>query len=240
MRRTLSEKNLHVPSKREMYLGIFCWFMFLEGFALILPMFFDMDTYRGSYYAQLVYLFGCCILTATVFFFFLKGSGVYVFASDVLKTVLIGLGAYLVLNFIVEWIIVDMMIFSVFFMEEMPTFFNFNQESIDMAVRYSPIPMYIGTILLAPITEELLFRGMIFGPICRKKPWLAYVVSTLLFSGIHFIWYIEYLTLSNAFMLLLIYTPAGLVLGWAYQNTRSIYGPIALHCSINLVATLLG
>ena len=240
MKRTLMEKNLHVPNKREMLFGIFCWFMFIIGFSLILSLFFNYNTYEGSYYAQLAYLYGCCLLTATVFFFFLKKARMYVFPMELLKTVLIGLGAYLVLSYIVEWILLDIMIFQSFFFGKTPTFNNFNQASIDMAVRYNPVPMYIGTILAAPITEELLFRGMIFGPLCRKKPWLAYLVSTLLFALVHFISYIEYISLMNAFMLLLIYAPAGLVLGWAYQNTRSIYGPIALHCAINLFATFIG
>lgn len=240
MRWTLSERSLHVPAKREMLFGLFCWFMFAFGFSLIFELFFDLRTFSDVYYAELVYLYGCCLLSATVFFPFLRKANLYVIPMELVKTVLIGLGAYIVLCFAVEWILVDIIIFRELFMDETTTFYNLNQLSIDMAVSYSPIPMYIGTIVMAPITEELLVRAMIFGPLCRKKPYLAYLVSSLLFSGLHIVASIGQVTLLNVVMLLLAYLPSGLVLGWAYQNTRCIYGPIALHCAINLYATLVG
>lgn len=239
MKRTWMETALHVPSKKQMLWGLGCWFMFLEGFSLILSWIFDFRSYEQAYYAELVYVAGCFLLTFVVFFPFLKKARIYLFPSELLKTVLLGFGFYLLLNFAVEWILVDIMIFRELIMEKTTIIFNPNQTAIDTMVEYNPIPMYIGTILLAPVTEELLMRGMVFAPLCRKSPALAYVVSSLIFAGLHVVPFLQYLDLLNFVMLMLIYLPSGIVLGWVYQRTRCIYGPIALHCTMNLYATLM-
>ena len=79
-------------------------------------------------------------------------------------------------------------------------------------------------------------RGVLFAPICRRKPWLAYLVTAVLFGLLHTVPYIGTQELSVLALSFLQYLPAGIVLGWAYQRTRSIWGAIALHSLINLVA----
>ena len=99
--------------------------------------------------------------------------------------------------------------------------------------------MAVCTVLLAPVTEECLVRGALFAPLCRRKPWLAYVVTSVLFSLLHIVQHYEAgQALLPYFLTFLEYLPAGLVLGWAYQRTRSVWGPIALHSVINLLAVV--
>ena len=98
--------------------------------------------------------------------------------------------------------------------------------------------MFICTVILVPITEECLVRGMIFGPICRKSPLLAYVVSAAVFAGLHLIAGIGSVSWVTTLQNFLGYLPSGIVLGWMYQRTGTIAGPIFLHCFMNLIANL--
>lgn len=67
-------------------------------------------------------------------------------------------------------------------------------------------------VVMAPLTEELLFRGLILrGLLGRWKPWAAITTSALLFAGMH----LNPAQMPVAFLL-------GLVLGFAYVRTRSL------------------
>jgi membrane protease YdiL (CAAX protease family) len=83
-------------------------------------------------------------------------------------------------------------------------------------------------LLSAPLTEELLYRGILFPALCRiASPHTAAIFSGLLFGAIH----IEALTiLPLAFL--------GYLLALSYYYTRSIWVPIALHIANNLFAYL--
>jgi len=92
---------------------------------------------------------------------------------------------------------------------------------------------------LVPITEECLVRGVLFAPLCKKYPWLAYLVSSLVFSLLHLIASIGSMSWINALENLLTYLPSGIALGWMYQRSGTIIGPIALHCTINTISVLV-
>jgi glutamate-5-semialdehyde dehydrogenase len=67
-------------------------------------------------------------------------------------------------------------------------------------------------VIVAPITEEVLFRGIILrGLLGRWNPWAAIVTSALIFTLMHF----NPAQAPIAFAL-------GCVLGWLYVRTRSI------------------
>lgn len=67
-------------------------------------------------------------------------------------------------------------------------------------------------VLIAPLTEEVLFRGIILrGLLSRWRPWAAILISALLFVLMHF----NPAQAPVAFAL-------GLALGWVYVRTRSL------------------
>lgn len=67
-------------------------------------------------------------------------------------------------------------------------------------------------VLVAPLTEEIIFRGLILrGLLARWPAWVAIVVSAALFTVMHF----NPAQAPIAFAL-------GLVLGWTYARTRSL------------------
>ena len=90
------------------------------------------------------------------------------------------------------------------------------------------------SIYLAPLVEEVLFRGFLFGSIRKKNRVAAYVVCTLCFSLYHLFGYIL-LDPANAIYLIQ-YIPATILLCSCYERTNTIWAPIALHMLVNAMA----
>ncbi len=81
--------------------------------------------------------------------------------------------------------------------------------------------------LLAPILEEMLFRGAIEGRMLRmfRNPWTAIVVSSLIFGVVH----MNPAQIPFAFLL-------GMMFGWLYYRTGSMLPGIVGHVLNNSVA----
>ncbi|TGE37706.1 CPBP family intramembrane metalloprotease [Desulfosporosinus fructosivorans] len=82
---------------------------------------------------------------------------------------------------------------------------------------------------LAPVVEEILFRGIIFGSLqAYFGKWTSAVLSAAVFSALHFQAY----GFFPRFML-------GMFLVYLYDKYKSLYPAIALHALNNIVATLI-
>ena len=84
--------------------------------------------------------------------------------------------------------------------------------------------------LLAPLAEELVFRGAILRALLRwhKNAWVGIAVSAVLFAMIH----MNPAQMPHAFL-------AGLLLGWMYYRTDSIIPGVVFHWVNNSVAYVL-
>lgn len=83
--------------------------------------------------------------------------------------------------------------------------------------------------VLAPLVEETLFRGIIFGGLqAYFGKWTAAVISAAIFSGLH----LQVYGLFPRFIL-------GIALVYLYDKYKSLYPSVALHALNNIVATLL-
>jgi len=97
----------------------------------------------------------------------------------------------------------------------------------------------LGAAVLAPIGEEVLFRGYVFNAIRQSfgsRPWgipLAYVVSALLFAGVH-----SFEVSQGLFGLLVPLFFIGLLLAWAMHYTQSLIPGIIAHAINNGVALI--
>lgn len=89
-------------------------------------------------------------------------------------------------------------------------------------------------VFLAPVVEELMFRGGVFGLLRRYNRALAYAVSILLFSLYH-IWSYAINDPVN-FIYMLQYFPASYVLCRCYERTNSLWASIFLHMLTNAVS----
>lgn len=119
-----------------------------------------------------------------------------------------------------------------------PDFFNVNDSNIQQMTQQNYTVMAIGTVLLVPITEELLYRGLIFANLYNRSPWLAYLVSAVVFSALHVVGYIGQYQPVHLLLCFLQYIPAALSLSWAYVQADSIWAPILLHITVNQIAIL--
>ena len=88
-------------------------------------------------------------------------------------------------------------------------------------------------VFLAPLVEEVLFRGVAFGSVRPRSRFWAYAVSSLLFSLGH-VW--QYAAVARDAALLIYgfrYMPAALALAWCYDRSGSIWAPIFFHMAFN-------
>lgn len=119
-----------------------------------------------------------------------------------------------------------------------PDFANANDANIMAMLQQHFWPMLICTVILVPITEETLYRGLLFGSLRKKCRWLAYVVSILAFSVLHIVGYIGTMPPLHMFISFLQYLPGAAALAFAYDMSDSIWPGILIHTTINLLATI--
>ncbi len=142
-----------------------------------------------------------------------------------LKTAFIAFCVYYVSNILVNVLILRLM----------PGFFNVNDSQIDLMASQSYTLMTLCVVLLVPVVEETLYRGLLFGRLYAKKKWLGYTVATLVFALIHVIGYIGSYNIWQLLLCTIQYIPAGLTLAWAYEESGTIWAPILMHMTINFI-----
>lgn len=126
-------------------------------------------------------------------------------------------------------------LFSHFIFDVAPDFSNINDVTILSLAQDNYTLMSICIIFLVPVAEETFYRGLIFQGLQRTNRILAYIISTVLFSAIHIIGYIGSSDFQTLLLCFLQYLPAGIALGWAYEEADTIVAPILMHIAINQI-----
>ena len=119
-----------------------------------------------------------------------------------------------------------------------PDFSNANDQSIQALLQEHYWLLAPCIVILVPITEETLYRGLVFGSIRKHCRWLAYVVSASAFSALHVISYIGTLSPLHLVLSFLQYLPGGIALALAYDMSESLWSSILIHSTINLIALI--
>ena len=89
-------------------------------------------------------------------------------------------------------------------------------------------------VFLAPLIEEPIFRGAVFGSLRAKNRAAAYAASVLLFALYH-VW--PYAMAAPVYWLFILqYVPAGFLLARCYEKTNSIWCSIFFHMLVNGVS----
>lgn len=105
----------------------------------------------------------------------------------------------------------------------------------------APVETVVIFVILMPIVEEPLFRGLLFGGLRGYSRVLAFVVSTLayaLFCVIQFVF--SPVGINPLYLLLIVqYLPMSLVLTWSYDQGGSIWSVMLLHMGINAMTLAL-
>ncbi len=225
------ERNIIVPSRTEQLWGILCWFMHFLGFNLILSQLpFAFESLHGQYLFDLTNTVCSFVLTLCVFRGFLWQSRTHVGA--LITTALWGTLAAYGLENLMEYLLLVIGDFLPF----RPG--NLNQSLVVAFLYHDPLPMAIRVVVFGPIVEELLIRGMIFGPLCRKKPIWGYIASMAAFSLLHVVFVMGDQPVVSTIFSFMQYLPSGLMLGWAYQRSGSIWAPICMHSIMNLISVI--
>ena len=110
---------------------------------------------------------------------------------------------------------------------------NVNQSSNETLLKEYPIIQILLSVILAPLTEELVFRRG-FKKISSNIHIYSYI-SGIIFALLHLI-----TSLNNPFMLLYIipYSAVGIAFGYIYKKTNNIYSSMCIHSIHNAIALL--
>ena len=112
------------------------------------------------------------------------------------------------------------------------------QEEYFKGIKSAPVALFPVVLLagavIAPIGEEIFFRGYVFISFLRTMPvWLAYLLAAVIFAALHlFEVQPDLLSLINLFVPLFV---AALVLAFLYRRTGSIIPGIVAHMILNAV-----
>lgn len=117
-----------------------------------------------------------------------------------------------------------------------PEFMSVNDNAIGAMVQQNYALMAIGAVILAPVTEELLFRGLIFRGLYDRSPFVAHALSMVLFSLIHVSGYIGMYDWKLLFFCFLQYLVPAYCLNFAYRQSGNLLAPILMHMATNLVS----
>lgn len=102
-----------------------------------------------------------------------------------------------------------------------------------MEYTLSPAATVMLVVVLIPLIEETLFRGLLFGNVRKYSRVLAYVVSVLVYA-VASTWRYALDMGDPAYLLLAVqYLPMSLALAWCYDNGGSIWSTVGLHMAIN-------
>jgi membrane protease YdiL (CAAX protease family) len=120
---------------------------------------------------------------------------------------------------------------SQWFVERMEITLPESTEKLFESIMGEPLG-YVAIGILAPLVEELVFRGAILRTLLklfdRKWHWVPIVISALIFGAVH-------MNVPQFVHAALI----GLLLGWMYYRTDSIVPGVAFHWVNNTVAFVM-
>lgn len=116
-----------------------------------------------------------------------------------------------------------------------PWFYNVNDQSIGSMAAQSFTLMTVCVVILVPVVEETLYRGLLFGRLYARNKYLGYIASVAVFAAIHVIGYVGSYSGAHLALCFLQYLPAGFALAWAYEEADSIWAPILMHMTINFI-----
>ena len=103
-------------------------------------------------------------------------------------------------------------------------------ELTEMTGRQELLYLLLISCLLGPITEELVYRGVLMNTFLKDSPWYGDVLlSACVFGYVH---------VSDGITPLAFFTYAsgGAIVAFLYRKTHSLYYPILLHIMINILA----
>jgi membrane protease YdiL (CAAX protease family) len=101
---------------------------------------------------------------------------------------------------------------------------------------YQLVVFALFAVVVAPVTEEFLFRGVLFRSVRDRYGFApGAIVSALLFGAIHYVpgpW-------PDALALQITMVVTGLGLAWVYEWRKTLLAPVVGHAAFNLIAVVV-
>lgn len=97
-------------------------------------------------------------------------------------------------------------------------------------LKLHPVSQLINILVYAPVVEEILCRKVIFRELNSINYWIPLILSTLIFTALHFQF--------NPIIFFLIFF-YGLILGICSIKTNSVINPILIHSTVNAVQLII-
>lgn len=92
----------------------------------------------------------------------------------------------------------------------------------------TPVWLFLAAVIVAPIVEEIFFRGFLFQGFRKQYGWIpALLLSSFIFAAAH----LDLASFVPTFIL-------GLILGYMYHDSDSVWPGILLHFMINATSVL--
>jgi membrane protease YdiL (CAAX protease family) len=224
------------PRNRSVPWGAAELFVVLMGFGLAIPAaililarkLFHVAEHDARFTLGLVLASGTLtIIGAPMVMRMMCGARLYqmgLHGDRLLRNVLLGVGTY----FFVIPLVAGIMALSLRAFRPTP-------HEIEKIIRHSPTLGYfvaasLCAVVIAPLQEELLFRGILLPWLRRKlaaRPAIA--LSALIFSALH----------SDAWPAPIPLFVLALFLGYLAHHTNSLVAPIALHATFNAISMLI-
>ena len=164
-------------------------------------------------------------ITIFVFLLFYHKKGTTLFERTDLKKTSISIGVHSFIFGAAFLLVVNVFLIILSKFAPEAWFSAHNQHSSVFTEADSTIK-FLGAVVLAPILEEILFRGLIAKALNRNlHPWLAIILSSLVFGAVHgtIIGFI-YASIIGAFMC------------WIYFKTNSLLSSILFHIGFNAIS----
>ena len=140
-----------------------------------------------------------------------------------IQALILGFALYFFSSYVLSWVLNLLQ-------KDLP---NYNDQNVSALLAQNKTIMFLCILVVVPIVEEVLFRGVLFGSLHGKNRIAAYVVSVLLFAAVH-VW--QYYSTAGLWVVLLNtlqYVPAAVAFAWTYEKSGTIWTSIVLHISIN-------
>ena len=142
---------------------------------------------------------------------------------------------FAVLGYLANLVFVQMMDYAAYVL--LPDYVNYNNQAIMVQFSADLYLMLATTVVLAPIVEECIFRGLLFRGLYDRSPAAAWVSSVGLFAAMHVVSFIGVYSPLELVVSLLMYMPAGVILCVTYRRSGNLIAPIITHAVINLMAS---
>lgn len=112
---------------------------------------------------------------------------------------------------------------------------NANVEALNLVAKNSMVLLIVFTLFVAPILEEIIFRGIFMNWFFIDKPFWSILISGLLFGYVH-----APFSANTDWIYALSKILLGIVLAGVYYRTKNIKADISVHFLNNFLAIAAG